>query len=67
MTTTTTAAVTAASAAKTVRKAGREPLKIAKRIGSGTFIINVFASPFVTETLEQKLLRILESEVRKLA
>ncbi|GHV13493.1 hypothetical protein FACS1894219_08370 [Clostridia bacterium] len=66
MTTTTTAAMTA-SAATTVRNAEREPLKIAKRIGSGTFIINVFAGSSATETLEQKLLRILESEVRKLA
>jgi hypothetical protein len=65
MTTTTTAAVKTASAAKKLNEA--EPLKIAKRIGSGTFIINVFASPSVTETLEQKLLRILESEVRSYA
>jgi hypothetical protein len=54
------------TAAKTAAPAsGREPLILRKRIGSSTFTINVFTSPSATETAEQKLFRVIESEVRK--
>jgi hypothetical protein len=54
------------AAAKTAATAGeREPLTLRRRIGSGTFIINVFTSPSATETAGQKLFRVIESEARK--
>ena len=42
---------------------GREPVKLQKRIGSATYIVNVRVSDSATETMEQKLLRIIEREV----
>jgi hypothetical protein len=60
-------ATTLTGSAKTAVTDEREPLKLRKRIGSTTFIINVRTSPSATETAEQKLLRLIESEVRKLA
>jgi hypothetical protein len=65
MTTTTTAAEKAASAAKTLKQA--EPLMLKKRIGSTDFIINVRYSQTSAETLEDKILRLIESEVTKIA
>lgn len=60
---TTTTAVT--SAALTPTEA--EPVKLQKRIGSTTFVVSIRFSDKPTETLEQKLLRIIESEVDKIA
>jgi hypothetical protein len=67
MTTTTTAAVTAASAASTVRNAEREPLMLKKRIGSTEYLIAVRYSQNAKETLGDKILKLIESEVRKSA
>jgi hypothetical protein len=64
MTTTTNAAKTA-SAATTLKEA--EPRKIVRRIGSTDYIVSVKFNPDATETLEQKLLRMIESEVHKSA
>jgi hypothetical protein len=67
MATTTIVAEKAASAAKTVCSAEREPLMLKKRIGSTDFIINVRFSQTSAETLEDKILRLIESEMRKSA
>ncbi|GHU87263.1 hypothetical protein FACS1894202_01230 [Clostridia bacterium] len=63
MQTTNVVAVTAA------RNAGfeREPLNLRKRIGSTTFIIGVATSPSATERAEKKILRLIESEVSRIA
>jgi hypothetical protein len=53
------------SAAKTSRIAESEPVKLQKRIGSTTYKVSVYANPNATETMEQKLLRLIESEVLK--
>jgi hypothetical protein len=46
----------------------REPMtKFESRIGSTVYQITVHPNPNATETLEQKLLRLIESEVRKSA
>jgi hypothetical protein len=58
---TTTTAVT--SAAKTPYEA--EPVKLQKRIGSTTFVVSVRFSDKATETLEDKILRLIEREVGK--
>ena len=55
-----------ASAASTSRN-GSEPVKLLRRIGSATIEVTVHFSNTNTETLEDKLLRIIESEVRKSA
>jgi hypothetical protein len=57
--TTTTAAMTA--------KDRREPLNLRKRIGSTTYVVNVHFSSNAKETLEDKILRLIGSEVRKTA
>jgi hypothetical protein len=60
MTTTTTN-----GAAKTAeREFEREPLMLKKRIGSTEYLISVRYSPSAKETLEDKILRLIESEVR---
>ena len=58
---TTTTAVT--SAAKTSRIAEREPVELRKRIGSTTYIIRMYDNPNATETLEDIITRLIESEV----
>jgi len=52
------------AAAEAGQRPGSEPLTLRKRIGPTTFIINVYASPSATETPEQKMLRVIEREVR---
>jgi hypothetical protein len=60
------AATARKGAAKTAeRKFEREPFKMVRRVGSTTFKINVFTGPNATESAEQKLFRLIESEVRK--
>jgi hypothetical protein len=55
------------SAAKTSCAAENEPTKFVKRIGSTTYVVSVRFSEKATETLEQKLLRLIEREVTKSA
>jgi len=58
---------TAVTSAATTAPTGREPVKLRKRIGSTMFIVNVRFSDKATETMEDKILRLIESEVRKSA
>ena len=44
-----------------------EPLKLQKRIGSTLYILTAYTGPNATETMEDKLLRLIESEVNKSA
>jgi hypothetical protein len=56
------------SPAKTAsRMSEREPLMLQKRIGSTVYSVSIRFSDKVTETLEDKLLRMIEGEVSKLA
>jgi hypothetical protein len=65
MTTTTNAATKAASAATTAEQQ-REPMnKLVCRIGSTEFIVSVKFSATSKETMEDKILRLIESEVRQ--
>jgi hypothetical protein len=64
---TTTNAAKAASAAKTAVNDEREPLKLLKRIGSTVYSVNVRFSETSKETLEDKILRLIEREVTKSA
>ncbi|GHU59672.1 hypothetical protein AGMMS49975_27490 [Clostridia bacterium] len=60
-------AVNFQTAAATVRNAEREPIKFAKRIGSTTFLVSVRFSETATETVEDKILRMIGSEVKNVA
>ena len=42
----------------------REPIKLRRRIGSTEYLLNVRYNPTATETLEDIILRLIESEVR---
>ena len=44
-----------------------EPMTFSKRIGSTTYVVNVRFSDHSAETLEDKLLRLIESEVLHIA
>ena len=55
-----------ASAASTPVKQG-EPVKLLKRIGSTTYTVSVHFSKENKEPLEDKLFRMIESEVKKRA
>ena len=44
-----------------------EPPKFTKRIGSTTYTVSVYFSQTSKETAEDKLLRLIENEVRKSA
>ena len=46
---------------------GAEPAKYEKRIGSTVYRVTVHFSQTSTESLEDKLLRLMESEVRESA
>jgi hypothetical protein len=59
---TTTTAVT--SAAKTSRIAESEPVNLQKRIGSTLFEVSVRFSQSSRETLQDKILRLIEREVQ---
>jgi hypothetical protein len=67
MATTATAPNKGASAARTRGIANAEPLMLRKRIGSTNFIVNVRFSDKQTETLEDKILRLIEREVSESA
>jgi len=45
----------------------REPLNLLKRIGSTTYKVSVHFSETSKETMEDKLLRLMEREVNKIA
>ena len=64
--TTVIAPVKGADAAKTPEREG-EPIKLLRRIGSTTVEVTIHFSKTNTETLEDKLLRLMEREVRKSA
>jgi hypothetical protein len=53
--------------AKTVRNAEREPAILQKRVGSTTDVVSVRFSQTSRETLQDKVLRMIESEVIKIA
>ena len=61
----TTTAVKSAVGTQSVAHA--EPVMLQKRIGSTMFIVNVRFSSTSKETLEDKLLRLIEREVDKSA
>ena len=66
--TTAIAPITGASAAKTrSNNAHAEPVKLLRRIGSTTVEVTVHFSNTSTETLEDKVLRMIEREVNKSA
>ena len=44
-----------------------EPINLLKRVGSTTYVVSVRFSNNSTETLEDKILRVIESEVDKRA
>jgi len=51
--------------ATTSRDAESEPIKLLKRVGSTTYVVNVRFRATCAETLEDKVLRLIESEVSK--
>jgi hypothetical protein len=65
MTANTNATVKVVSAANPFNEA--EPRKFVKRVGSTDYIIAVRYSQSGKEDLQDKILRLIESEVRKLA
>jgi len=64
VTTANTAPSNGASAARTQGNAHAEPVKLRKRIGSTTFIVNVHFSNDSKESVEDKVLRLIKREVR---
>jgi len=48
------------TAATTSRKSESEPLKLRQRIGSTTFMVSVRFSETATETIEDKILKLIE-------
>lgn len=68
MKTTATAPDMGTSAAGTLdHKVEAEPIKLLKRIGSTTFIVNVHFSNTSTEPLEDKIHRLIQREVEHAA
>ena len=63
---TTTTAQKAAAETRSDTAYG-EPLKLRKRIGSTLYIVTAYTGPNATETMEDKILRLIESEVNKIA
>jgi hypothetical protein len=62
MTSTTVRKEAAKSAALTSE---REPIKLQRWIGSTLYEVSVYTNPIAIETMEQKLLRLIENEVLK--
>ena len=58
------AAKTTPDAAATMPEREAEPMKLQKRIGQTVFTVNIRFSQTSTETIEDKILRLIESEVR---
>ena len=46
---------------------GNVPFELRKRIGSTVYLVKVRYNPTATETLEDKLFRLIEGEVNELA
>ena len=55
------------SAATTLGKAHAEPVMLRKRIGSTTYEVSIHFSKTATETMQDKVLRLIESVVQKSA
>ena len=55
------------SAARTQGNAYVEPVKLLERIGSTTFEVTIHFSETSNETMEDKLLRLIEREVQQSA
>ena len=53
--------------AKTAVTDEREPLTMRKRIGSTTYVVSVRFSQESRETMQDKVLRLIESDVDKIA
>jgi hypothetical protein len=51
-------------AATARENAGREPLTVRKRVGSTTYVVSVRFSQTSRETMQDKILRLIEREVR---
>jgi hypothetical protein len=49
--------------AMTAPDTGREPLKLRERIGSTTYVVSVRFSQTSRETMQDKILRMIEREV----
>jgi len=58
---------TAERCAAATSQLGREPVKLLKRIGSTTFEVTVHFSERNEETVEDKILRLIEREVNDIA
>jgi hypothetical protein len=58
---------TAVKNAATIARVEREPLMLRKQIGSATFKVTVHFSNDSKETMEDKILRLIEREVNKSA
>ena len=67
VTTANTAPNNGAGAARTQGNTHAEPVKLRKRIGSTTFIVNVHFSNDNTESVEDKVLRLIKREAGRLA
>ena len=50
------------AAAKTSRNAESEPLKLRERVGSTTYVVSVRFSQTSRETMQDKILRLIERE-----
>jgi len=61
--TTNANAVKTATTPTTIRNAEREPVKFVKRIGSTSYTISTRSSGTATETIGDKIIRLIESEV----
>jgi len=62
--TTTTNAASAASAVTTAATGEREPVTFESKIGSTVYQISVHFNPTAKETIEDKILRLIEREVQ---
>ena len=58
---------TTAVSAATMPEQGAEPVKLLKRIGSTTYTVNVHFSETCTESIDDKLLRLIMREVDEIA
>ena len=47
------------------RRAGAEPVTLQKRIGSTTYQVNVYFSQTSTETLDDKVLRLIRNDAMR--
>jgi hypothetical protein len=58
---------TGGTATTVPQTSGRESIMLRKRIGSTEYMVKVIYSPTATEPMQDKLLRLIESEVREIA